>query len=134
MALAESVPISSHSGRSEKHLKPPRTPGCLAPYVLQLLNVHLVQFEDAEQGIVDPEGMVGNPSDLGVPSPGADSRPLYYRDGLGGRGGNWVDGTASQATCGNQMNQIPHHAKVRSAGSNPVFRSVLPGRENVLLR
>jgi hypothetical protein len=35
---------------------------------------------------------------------------------------NWVNGTASQATGRNKMDQIQHLAKVRVAGSNPVFR------------
>jgi hypothetical protein len=38
-----------------------------------------------------------------------------------------MDGTASQATGRNQMDQFHHLAKVRVAGSNPVFRSKPPG-------
>ena len=34
-----------------------------------------------------------------------------------------MDGTDSQGTAFDLMDQIPHHAKVRVAGSNPVFHS-----------
>ena len=57
-----------------------------------------------------------------------DSRALYYGDGLGGRGGIWADGTARQGSRVDYGDQIPHLAKVRVAGSNPVFRSILPGQ------
>ena len=56
-----------------------------------------------------------------------DSRALYYRDGLGGRAGNWVDGTPR--TGPGQTDGRNHHlAKVRVAGSNPVFRSEQAGQ------
>jgi hypothetical protein len=53
-----------------------------------------------------------------------NSRALYYRGELHGRGGNWVDGTASQRTRPTQRYENHHLAKVRVAGSNPVFRSI----------
>jgi hypothetical protein len=52
-----------------------------------------------------------------------DSRPLYYGGGLSGRGGNWVDRSARQGTGQDPVDENPHLAKVRVAGSNPVFRS-----------
>ena len=39
-------------------------------------------------------------------------------DGLSGRGGNWVDRTASQATGRNQTDKIRHLAKARVVGSS----------------
>jgi hypothetical protein len=59
-----------------------------------------------------------------------DSRPLYYGAGLSGRGGNWVDATATQGTDRDIVDENHHLAKVRVAGSNPVFRSILPGRRH----
>jgi hypothetical protein len=41
----------------------------------------------------------------------------------GGCNGNWLNGTACQWTGPDQMDAHPHLAKVRVAGSNPVFRS-----------
>jgi hypothetical protein len=58
--------------------------------------------------------------------PRAESRALYYRVGLGGRGGNWVDGIARCGTEAIHRDENPHLAKVRVAGSNPVFRSNKP--------
>jgi hypothetical protein len=53
------------------------------------------------------------------------SRALYYRDGLGGQIGNWVDRPARQMI--RQTYKDENHrlffVKVRVAGSNPVFRS-----------
>ncbi len=54
-------------------------------------------------------------------------RPLYHRGGLSGRDENWVDGTASQGTGQSLVDKIHHLAKVRVAGSNPVFGSKIPG-------
>ena len=54
-------------------------------------------------------------------SEAADSRALYYGDELGGRSGNWVDGAAPRET---HRDENHHLAKVRVAGSNPVFRSI----------
>jgi hypothetical protein len=51
------------------------------------------------------------------------SRPLYNRGESGGLGGNWVDRTAGQGTGENPVDEYCHLAKVRVAGSNPVFRS-----------
>ena len=51
------------------------------------------------------------------------SRPLYYSGGLGERGGIWVDGTARQGNAVGHRDEKHHLAKVRVAGSNPVFRS-----------
>jgi hypothetical protein len=50
-------------------------------------------------------------------------RALYYGGGLGGRTGNGADTTARRETGADQRDKIPHLAKVRVAGSNPVFRS-----------
>jgi hypothetical protein len=50
-----------------------------------------------------------------------DSRQLDYRGGRNGRGGNWVDRAALQRICRTQTDEIHHLAKVRVAGSNPVF-------------
>ena len=58
-----------------------------------------------------------------------DSRALYYSDGLGGRSGNWVDGTARQGTGADPNDENHHLAKVRVAGSNPVFRSIVAGQK-----
>ncbi len=56
-----------------------------------------------------------------------ESRPLYYGAGLSGPGGDRVEGTSRQGT-GPDPNDGKHHlAKVRVAGSNPVFRSIGPG-------
>ena len=60
--------------------------------------------------------------------PQCRSRPFYYGDGLGGRGGNWVDGTARRGTAAGHRDENPHLAKVRVAGSNPVFRSTVAGQ------
>jgi Aldo/keto reductase family len=54
------------------------------------------------------------------------SRPLYNRAGLGGRDGNSVDRTARQGRGTNLWHEDHHLAKVRVAGSNPVFRSIRP--------
>jgi hypothetical protein len=51
------------------------------------------------------------------------SRPLYNRGESGGLGGNWLDGTAGQRFGENPVDEYCHLAKVRVAGSNPVFRS-----------
>ena len=51
------------------------------------------------------------------------SRPLYSGDEFSGLRGNWVDGSALQGIVGNHTDAIRHVAKVRVAGSNPVFRS-----------
>ncbi len=52
------------------------------------------------------------------------SRPIYYSDELGGRGGNLVDRTAPRRIRQTWMtDENQHLAKVRVAGSNPVFRS-----------
>jgi hypothetical protein len=48
-----------------------------------------------------------------------DNRPLYYRDGLDGRDGNWVDGTSLQGTNRRRMDENRHLAKLGVAGSNP---------------
>ena len=45
---------------------------------------------------------------------------------------NWVDGAAPQATRQTQTYKNPHLAKKRVAGSNPVFRSILPGGRQLL--
>jgi hypothetical protein len=57
------------------------------------------------------------------PGVSVDYRPLYYGAGLSGRGGNWVDGTSRQGTRPDPNDGKHHLAKVRVAGSNPVFRS-----------
>src|SRR5580658_2757708 len=54
----------------------------------------------------------------------SDSRALYYSDGLGGRSGNWVDESAQWGTWVDCSDEKHHLAKVRVAGSNPVFRSL----------
>jgi len=54
---------------------------------------------------------------------------LYYGAGLGGRAGNWVDGTAGYGTGVNHPDQDHHLAKVRVVGSNPLFRSIVPGQD-----
>jgi len=51
------------------------------------------------------------------------SGAVYYQDELAGRGGNWVDGSALQGTRQIQWDKNHHLAKVRVAGSKPVFRS-----------
>jgi hypothetical protein len=56
------------------------------------------------------------------------SRALYYRARRSGRGGNWVDGNAGTRTDRDLLDQIHHLAKVRVAGSNPVFRSIVAGQ------
>jgi hypothetical protein len=53
-----------------------------------------------------------------------DSRALYYSGELSGGGGNWVDRTARQGSAADHRDEKPHLAKVRVAGSNPVFRSL----------
>jgi hypothetical protein len=40
-----------------------------------------------------------------------DSRPLYYRAGRSGRGGNWVDGRARQGMRRKQMDEKHHLAR-----------------------
>ncbi len=59
------------------------------------------------------------------PGPGRsfDTRALYYSGGSTGWGGNWADGSALHGTRRIQTDEKPHLAKVRVAGSNPVFRS-----------
>ena len=52
-----------------------------------------------------------------------DSRSLYNSGESAGLGGNWVDRTAGQRTGDNSVDENRHLAKVRVAGSNPVFRS-----------
>lgn len=47
----------------------------------------------------------------------ADSRAFYYSGGLGGRVGNWVDGTAFRGTKRTQAHENHYLAKVRVAGS-----------------
>jgi hypothetical protein len=42
-----------------------------------------------------------------------------------------VDGTALQGTYRTQTNENPHLAKVRVAGSNPVFRSIQAGQKRL---
>ncbi len=65
----------------------------------------------------------------GVPGRVGDSRRLYYSDGLVGRRGNWADETARWETEADHSDQKHHLAKVRVAGSNPVFRShEVPGQ------
>ncbi len=59
--------------------------------------------------------------------PGTRSRPLYYGGGRSGQGGNLVDRTAPQGSGAHPQGENHHLAKVRVAGSNPVFRSILPG-------
>ena len=61
-----------------------------------------------------------------------NSRALYYSGGLGGRGGNWVDGRPRSGTGTEHQDQFQHVAKVRVAGSNPVFRSKVPGGRHFL--
>ncbi len=61
-----------------------------------------------------------------------DSRPPYYRDGLDGRDGNWVDRTSLQGTNRRRMEENRHLAKVRVAGWNPVFCSKIPGEGQCL--
>jgi hypothetical protein len=48
-----------------------------------------------------------------------ENRAVYYKDGLRGQGGNWVDGSALQATRPTQTDENHHLAKVRVAASNP---------------
>jgi hypothetical protein len=48
--------------------------------------------------------------------------------GLRGRGGNWLDATERRETGVDLKDKNPHLAKVRVAGSNPVFRSIVPGQ------
>jgi hypothetical protein len=57
-----------------------------------------------------------------------DSRPLYYSDEPDGRVGNWMDGAAPWRTCRTLWDENHHLAKVRVAGSNPVFRSIGAGQ------
>ena len=57
-----------------------------------------------------------------------DSRALYYSGGRSGRGGNWVDETALRGIRVDCPDEKHHLAKVRVAGSNPVFRSILAGQ------
>jgi hypothetical protein len=40
-----------------------------------------------------------------------DSRALYYSDGLGGRSGNWVDGTARREPGADLEDENPHLAR-----------------------
>ncbi len=56
-------------------------------------------------------------------SRGGDSRALYYRGEQTGLVGNGVDGTARQGSQAHRGDERQHLAKVRVAGSNPVFRS-----------
>ena len=65
----------------------------------------------------------------GLDPPEARSRPLYHSDGLAGHNGNWVDGTARRRTEADLQDETRHLAKVRVAGSNPVFRSKNSGPE-----
>jgi hypothetical protein len=44
-------------------------------------------------------------------------------------GGHCVDGGAAQRTCPDTVDELKHLAKVRVAGSNPVFRSREPPDE-----
>jgi hypothetical protein len=60
-----------------------------------------------------------------------DSRALYYSEGLGRRGGNWADGAARQKTRQTKSDGFHHPAKVRVAGSNPDFRSIVAGQRRV---
>jgi len=62
------------------------------------------------------------------------SSPLYNRGESGGLGGNRLDGTASQGTGRNPVDEYCHLAKVGGAGSNPVFRSKVAGRGRFLGR
>jgi hypothetical protein len=48
-------------------------------------------------------------------------RALYYGHRRGGRSRNWVGGAALEGTYEFQKDEKPHLAKVRVAGSNPVF-------------
>jgi hypothetical protein len=59
----------------------------------------------------------------------AVSRPLYNRGESGGLSGNWPDVAAGQGTGVNPVDGVNHLAKVRVAGSNPVFRSKNSGPE-----
>jgi hypothetical protein len=59
-----------------------------------------------------------------------DSRALYYSAKLDGRAGNWVDGPALQRSRQTKWDENHHLAKVRVAGSNSVFRSILAGRRH----
>ena len=48
-------------------------------------------------------------------------------------GGHCVDGGAVQRICPDALDKLKHLAKVRVAGSNPVFRSITAGRSAVFL-
>jgi len=52
------------------------------------------------------------------------SRALYYGGALTGPSGNWVDAMARRGAHRDLVDQIHYLAKVRVAGSNPVFRSI----------
>ena len=64
----------------------------------------------------------------------ARSRPVYNRGESGGLGGNWPDGAAGQGTGENSVDGVNHLAKVRVAGSNPVFRSKEVGLDQGRIR
>jgi hypothetical protein len=54
-----------------------------------------------------------------------DSKALYCSAGWGGRRENWVDETAQWGTRVDRSDEKHHLAKVRVAGSNPVFRPIV---------
>ena len=58
------------------------------------------------------------------------SRALYSSE-WGGRAGNWVDGVLLRKPAGPSVDEDRLLAKVRVAGSNPVFRSKEPGQNPV---
>ena len=69
-----------------------------------------------------------------VSSAVVSSRALYYGDGRRGRTGNWVDRTSLEASGVAYGDEYQHLAKVRVAGSNPVFRSIEAGRKHFFNR
>ena len=56
------------------------------------------------------------------------SRPLYYGVEFVELPGPSVDGGAAQRICLDAADELKHLAKVRVAGSNPVFRSIVAGQ------
>jgi hypothetical protein len=56
------------------------------------------------------------------------SKALYDK---GGRGGKWVDRTARQRRGADPKDEKHHLAKVRVAGSNPVFLSIVVAGESL---
>jgi len=89
-----------------------RYPWSIEPEVCQLVEYHNPRSH-IPRGESESELVTGT---------SVDGRPLYYGAGRSRRGRNWVDGVAVLGT-DEPVGPKPHLAKVRVAGSNPVFCS-----------